>query len=104
MIRVIIEREIAEGLEEYYEAAVFNLLGVLSSAPGYLSGDSLVDMHRPNHYMVVTRCIDEGAWNRWFVSSERQQLLDAIRPFLVNNEEKITMLRQLNLRQEALTG
>ena len=28
MIRVIIEREIAEGLESYYESAVFNLLGV----------------------------------------------------------------------------
>ena len=101
MIRVIIEREIAEGLETFYESAVFNLLGVLSSAPGYLSGDSLVDMQRPNHYMVVTRWANEDAWNRWFVSGERQRLLDAIRPFLLNNEEKITMMRQLELPQEA---
>ena len=101
MIRVIIEREIAEGLESYYESAVFNLLGVLSSAPGYLSGDSLVDVHRSNHYMVVTRWANEDAWNRWFVSGERQQLLDAIRPFLLNNDEKITMLRQLELPQQA---
>ena len=104
MIRVIIEREIAEGLEAYYEAAVFNLLGVLSSAPGYLSGDSLVDMHRPNHYMVVTRWTNAEAWDRWAVSSERQRLLDAIRPFLVNNEEKITMMRQLDLQPEASTA
>ena len=104
MIRVIIEREIAEGLEEYYESAVANLLGVLSNAPGYLSGDSLVDVHRPNHYMIVTRWVDAESWNGWFVSSERQTLLDAIRPFLLNNEEKITMLRQLNLQPQALAG
>jgi len=99
MIRVIIEREIAEGLEEYYESAITSLLGVMSKAGGYLSGESLVDIHRPNHYVVVTRWVDEAAWNRWFHSSERQELLDAIRPFLLN-EEKFTLLRQLVFHQD----
>jgi len=99
MIRVIIEREIAEGLEEFYESAIANLLGVMANAGGYLSGESLVDLHRPNHYIVVTRWTDEAAWNRWYVSNERQQMLDAIRPFLLN-EEKFTVLRQLIFHQE----
>jgi heme-degrading monooxygenase HmoA len=94
MIRVIIEREIAEGLEEYYESAITSLLGVMSKAGGYLSGESLVDIHRPNRYVVVTRWVDEAAWDRWFHSGERQEMLDAIRPFLLN-EEKFTLLRQL---------
>jgi heme-degrading monooxygenase HmoA len=98
MIRVIIEREVAEGLEEYYEAAIANLLGVMSNAAGYMSGESLVDIHRPNHYVVVTRWTDEAAWQRWHLSSERQQMLDAIRPFLLN-EEKFTLLRQLIFHQ-----
>ena len=98
MIRVIIEREVAEGLEEFYEAAIANLLGVMSSAGGYLSGESLVDIHKPNRYIVVTRWTDEAAWNRWYGSSERQEVLDAIRPFLLN-EEKFTLLRQLIFHQ-----
>ena len=98
MIRVIIEREIAEGLEEYYESAVANLLGVMANAAGYLSGESLVDIHRPNHYVVVTRWVDEGAWSRWHHSSERQELADAIRPFLLT-DEKFTLLRQLIFHQ-----
>jgi heme-degrading monooxygenase HmoA len=98
MIRVIIEREVAEGLEEFYEAAIANLLGVMSNAGGYLSGESLVDIHKPNHYVVVTRWIDEAAWKRWYASSERQEMLDAIRPFLLN-EEKFTLLRQLTFHQ-----
>ena len=99
MIRVIIEREVAEGLEEFYEAAIANLLGVMAGAAGYLSGESLVDIRRPNHYVVVTRWVDEEAWNRWCGSGERQELLDAIRPFLLT-EEKFTLLRQLIFHQE----
>jgi heme-degrading monooxygenase HmoA len=94
MIRVIIEREIAEGLEQYYESAIADLLGVMANAPGYLSGESSVEIHRPNRYVVITRWIDEAAWNRWYQSRERQELLDAIRPFLLK-EEKFTLLRQL---------
>ena len=98
MIRVIIEREVAEGLEEFYEAAIANLLDVMANAGGYLSGESLVEIHRPNRYIVVTRWVDEAAWNRWYVSSERQQMLDAIRPFLLI-EEKFTLLLQLLFHQ-----
>ena len=94
MIRVIIEREIAEGLEQFYEAAIANLLDVMANAPGYLAGESLVEIHRPNRYVVITRWASEDAWTRWFHSSERQQLASAIRPFL-QNEEKFTLLQQL---------
>ena len=94
MIRVIIEREIAEGLEKYYESAIAELLDVMAGAPGYLAGESLVELHRPNHYMVVTRWSSEEAWNSWFHSAERQQVHDRIRPFL-QSDERIVVLRQV---------
>ena len=94
MIRVTIERKVAEGLEEFYEAAIADMLGVLGNAPGFLSGESLVDLQRPNHYVVFTRWVDESAWNRWYTSAERQQQLDAIRPFLLD-DESFTLLKQL---------
>jgi len=94
MIRVIIEREITEGLEQFYQSAIANLLEVMAAAPGYLSGESLVEIHRPNHYLVVTRWTDEAAWNRWFHSAERQDMTDRIRPFL-QQDERVKLLRQL---------
>ena len=103
MIRVIIEREIAEGLEQFYEAAIADLLGVMANATGYVSGESSVDIQRPNHYVVITRWIDEAAWQRWYQSSERQELLDAIRPFLLK-EEKFTLLKQLILHRDESAG
>ena len=98
MIRVIIEREIAEGLEKFYEDAVTGLLKSLQAEPGYLSGESLVELHRPNRYVVVTRWSSEDAWNRWFHSAQRQELLGKIRPFLLT-EEKFTLLRQLEYQR-----
>lgn len=103
MIRVIIEREIAEGLEQYYEAAIADLLGVMANASGYVSGESSVDIQRPNHYVVITRWIDEADWQNWFQSRERQKLLDAIRPFLLT-EEKFTLLNQLILHRDKSAG
>lgn len=100
MIRVIIEREVAEGLEQFYEKAIAELLSVMTSAPGYLAGESLVELHRPNRYVVITRWTNEEAWNRWFRSAERQQILGAIRPFL-QNDEKFTLLRQLIFHEDA---
>jgi len=94
MIRVIIERQIAEGLERFYESEIARLLEVVRDAPGYLSGESLVDIQHPNHYVVLTRWTSEDTWNRWFHSAERQELLNAIRPFLLD-DEKFTLLRQL---------
>ena len=94
MIRVIIEREVAAGLEQYYEAAVADLLDVMSSQPGFLSAESLVEIRHPNRYLVLTRWSNQVAWDRWFQSPERQQLLGAIRPFL-QQDEKFTLLQQL---------
>jgi heme-degrading monooxygenase HmoA len=99
MIRVIIKREIAQGLEEFYESAIANLLDVMANASGYVSGESAVEIHRPNRYFVITRWTSEAAWNQWCQSSERQELLNVIRPFLMT-EEKFTLLRQLKFHRD----
>ena len=99
MIRVIIEREIVEGLEEYYESAIAEMLDVMAGAAGYLSGESLVEIQRPNRYLVITRWTSEDAWDRWFHSQERQQVLDRIKPFLQQGE-KIVALRQVLYKRQ----
>lgn len=99
MIRVIIEREVAQGLESFYEETIVRLLGVMESAQGYVSGESLVEIHRPNRYQVIASWTSEDAWQRWVNSRARQQLLDELRPFLMG-DEKFTLLRQLSFHQQ----
>ena len=94
MIKVIIERVIAEGLESHYEKAIGNLLNVMTNAPGYISGESLIDAQKSNHYVVIARWSTEGAWMSWFHSEERKHALLVIAPFL-QTEEKCTQLKFL---------
>lgn len=95
MIKVIIERVVAEGLEVPYEKAIGELLTVMTRAKGYISGESLVDARHPNHYIVIARWSDQASWDEWFHSEDRKQLLSAIAPFL-QTDEKFTVLRQLS--------
>lgn len=94
MIKVIIERVVAEGLEVPYEKVVSELLNVMTRARGYISGESLVDVDQPNHYVVVARWSDRAAWDEWYFSQERKDVIATIAPFLQSNE-KCTVLHQL---------
>ncbi|MDH5354339.1 MAG: antibiotic biosynthesis monooxygenase [Gammaproteobacteria bacterium] len=94
MIKVIIERVVAEGLEVPYEKSVSDLLNIMTRAQGYISGESLVDVDQPNHYVVVARWADRKSWDDWYLSEERKEVLAAISPFL-QTDEKCTVLHQL---------
>jgi heme-degrading monooxygenase HmoA len=94
MVKVIIERVIAEGLESHYEKALENLLNVMTSAPGFISGESLIDTQAFNHYVVIARWSTESAWTTWFHSEERKHVLNVIAPFL-QTDEKFTLLKSL---------
>ena len=98
MIKVIIERQVAEGLESHYEKAVSELLSVMTSAPGYISGESLVNAKQSNHYVVIAKWTAESAWSQWFHSNDRKRLMTAIAPFL-QTDEKFTLLKQLAYHQ-----
>lgn len=91
MIRVLIERQIVEGLEQPYAQAVTGMMQAIVRAPGYLSGESLRDVQYPLRHYILSAWQSEAAWQRWLHSVERQTALDAIRPFLVE-AERITML------------
>lgn len=91
MIHVHIERRIAEGLETAYRNHLKNLLSNVADAEGYLGGESLWDLQDSSHQMIISQWRSLDDWNNWLFSTERKQVNDAIRPFLVGHE-KITLL------------
>jgi heme-degrading monooxygenase HmoA len=90
MIKVIIERNIAEGLELNYVDAIRTTLKAVLEAPGYISSQSLTDIHRPNHRLIVTNWTSVEAWEKWQSSQERKKALADITPIL-HDGEKITV-------------
>ncbi|MBE9399670.1 antibiotic biosynthesis monooxygenase [Pontibacterium sp. N1Y112] len=91
MIRVIIERHIADDLAEYYEKAARNTLQQAMNAHGFISGEALHNANDINHRYVIVNYRTIQDWQRWYGSAERKEMMEAIHPML-DRDEKITIL------------
>jgi heme-degrading monooxygenase HmoA len=97
LIRVLIEREIGEGMERPYADAITGMMQAIVRAPGYLSGESLRDADQPLRHYILSAWQSRAAWQRWLNSGERRAALEGIRPFLVE-PERVTILEPINGR------
>lgn len=91
MIKVIIERNIAEGLEPNYQDMIRSTLKAALDAPGYISSESLTDVNKPSHKFIIIRWSTLAAWDMWFSSESRKEAIATITP-LLQEPEKITVL------------
>lgn len=91
MIKVIIERQIATGMESTYDEAIKDTLRAMLEAQGYVSGATYKDAMDSNHRIIITNWKSQEAWNLWFKSEDRRNALASIQPIL-QQEEKVTML------------
>lgn len=92
MIRVIIERQIAESLEQAYEQRAREALREAVDIPGFISGETLKDVRNPNHRIILSNWRSEQHWYRWQNSAERRDMMAQIRPML-EDEERVLVLR-----------
>lgn len=93
MIRVLIERHIAESLESAYELRARKVLQQAISAPGFISGETLSDSNDPNHRITLANWRSEMDWERWYHSDERRALMAELIP-MMDQDETITVLKQ----------
>jgi heme-degrading monooxygenase HmoA len=92
MIRVLIERHIAETLEPAYEERSRKVLQHAVSAPGFVSGETLVDSSDSNHRFTLANWRSETDWLRWQGSEERKSLMLELMP-MMDRDEIITVLK-----------
>jgi len=92
MIRVVIERHVAETLESAYEDLSRHGLRIAVSAPGFISGETLTDLEDPNRRVTLCKWRSEADWKRWQASEERRSFMNDLMP-LMDREERITVLK-----------
>ena len=91
MIKVIIERQIAPDMEKTYDHAIKATLRAILEAPGYLSGATYSDIHDGQRRIIITNWQNHEAWQQWYSSEIRNQVVAAIKPILLQ-QERITVL------------
>lgn len=92
MIYVLVERHIAEGMESTYAAAYKKTLEAAHRAPGFVSGETLTDIQRPNHHYLLSKWRSLHDWKHWYYSDARSNALNQLTPSLADSE-KITLLQ-----------
>jgi len=94
MIKVIIERTIAQGMESTYEVEVKRALKAVTGANGFISGESLVDINHPSLRTIITTWDNLSAWNRWFQSDLRRDSNYNLTQILAREERVKVLMTQ----------
>ena len=90
MIRVVIERWLAEGGDAAIEKIMRNLRREAIHSPGYVTGETLRDIADPHHFVILSTWRTREEWETWAASEMRQEIEDQIR-LLLSEPEKITV-------------
>ncbi len=90
MVKVIIERNIAVGMEDNYKEAIRSTLKAVIEAPGYISSESLTDTKKTKHKIIITNWISVQAWEKWYASPLRKEVTGQIAAIL-EEAEKVTI-------------
>ena len=93
MIYVLVERQIADGMESTYEVAARHALKRAYEAEGFLRGETLRDLQRPNHHYLISKWRSLHDWKRWYYSDSRYETMNQLNPTLADFE-KITLLEK----------
>ena len=94
MIRVLIERNIMDGLDDIYEEAVRTTLQQAISAVGFLAGESMKDSNNSHRRLTLSKWRSIQDWSNWYHSQGRTELMYKIEPML-SEPEKITILEHV---------
>ena len=90
MIRVLIERWLAEGSDEGIRKIMRDLRREAIHTPGYVTGDTLRDAAEPRHFVIISTWRSREDWEAWAASGTRQKIEERIRAMLAE-PEKITV-------------
>jgi heme-degrading monooxygenase HmoA len=91
MIRVIIERFIAESLEANYEDTAKDILQKAIRSEGFISGESLKDTQNHRHRFIICNWRSITDWQKWEQSHERKEMMGKLN-LMLEKEEKTTVL------------
>ena len=80
--KVLIERHTAPHEANHVLAIATELRAAAIRQPGYISGESLIDVEDNTALVVISTWRDIEDWRRWEVSEERKMLEENIAPLL----------------------
>jgi antibiotic biosynthesis monooxygenase (ABM) superfamily enzyme len=77
-VKILIKREVSADKAAQLKELVMQLRALSMKQPGYVSGESLKNVDRPNEYLVISTWDGLSAWKAWQSSKDRSKIQDQI--------------------------
>ena len=94
MIKVIIERVLADDMESTYDFEIRKSLTAIMTAKGYISGASYSNVDNPSIRTIITNWDNVDCWYRWHKSKTRREVNKAIILMLIQDEKIKVLMSQ----------
>ncbi len=78
MIKIHIRRKVPQGKTEDLKLLINQLRGVTMGTTGYIAGETLKRVDKPDESLVVTKWQSEFYWKQWLQSKERAEIQEKI--------------------------
>ena len=73
-VKIIIKRKIPKGKEAQALPLLLDLRSKAINQPGYISGETLIDVNDPQEYVVIGTWKSVDQWKAWEASKERREI------------------------------
>ena len=77
-VKIIIKRKVPKEKESGLLPLLVEMRSKAAAQPGYISGETLRNVHDPEDYLVISTWQSEEVWKTWTSSKERIQIQEKI--------------------------
>lgn len=86
-VKIIIDRKVSKEKEEELRPLLIQLRAMATAQPGYISGETLRNVDRPEEYLVISTWQSVDNWKTWASTKERSEIQGKIDALLSTKTE-----------------
>ena len=86
-VKIIIKRQVPKDKEADVLPLLIELRAKATTQPGYISGETLRNVDRPEEYVVISTWQSAEVWKAWQASEERDAIHNRLKSLLEEETE-----------------
>ena len=86
-VKILIKRTVPEDKAKEMIPLFRQMRVLATSQPGYISGETLKSLDKPNTFLVISTWHSSDDWEKWLLIKDRQEIQDKIDALLGGKTE-----------------
>jgi antibiotic biosynthesis monooxygenase (ABM) superfamily enzyme len=86
-VKIIIRRKVTKDKEGDLMPLLIQLRALATAQPGYISGETLRNVNKPEDFLVISTWQSVDNWNAWLASKQRTEIQEKVDAMLGEKSE-----------------